>query len=615
VPDAREPPPDLTGDQAADKAADHSSDQEADADGAQEHPRDLVPDAVEEVAGDIAETARGAGLRATQTAHAVTAATGQAREQASDQLVELGQAARQDDPRHWRALAACIVAVVATAIDPPVLQATSSGVQGALGIDPEGAAALVGLYYLVQAGAMVAGGVLGDLFGIRRVLLLGLGGMLVTALVAASAASVPVLVAGSVGLALSSAVVVPLSLAAVMGTFGQRVLPVAIALYLAVQLLASLTAPPMARALFDAAGWAATYAPAILATSVAIMAGWRWLARTAPGDRMSRVDALSLTLWSIGMLSLVYAIVAVAGGWGQAPEAAAIVGVLSLLWAASRLARDTTHLRLPNVPFRVVGLTLLIGGVLGLAQSGSLLQLSNFLKGVQDYGDLQSGLALAPFVLATFVASMATGVLLTRRFRGHTIDLAVFRRPIVLGLGLVTIALLLLGMLQVDSGYLVIGVALALLGAGASMANVPRTDLLFRSVRADRVGVSAGLNGSGALLGEALGNIAVTTMIALSGASAWQAQLVEAGMTPDAAEAAYEGAQRAIFLETAHPYIEPSFLDVAQLIPGWDEVFTSGFTDAMIVLAIIAAGAAAVGYVGLRGGRTGAGPEDRVAGP
>jgi DHA2 family multidrug resistance protein-like MFS transporter len=323
---------------------------------------------------------------------------------------------------------------------------------------------------------------------------------------------------------------------------------------------------------------------------------------------MSRVDALSLTLWSIGMLSLVYAIVAVAGGWGQAPEAAAIVGVLSLLWAASRLARDTTHLRLPNVPFRVVGLTLLIGGVLGLAQSGSLLQLSNFLKGVQGYGDLQSGLALAPFVLATFVASMATGVILTRRFRRATIDLAVFRRPIVLGLGLVTAALSLLGMLQVDSGYLVIGVALALLGTGASMANVPRTDLLFRSVRADRVGVSAGLNGSGALLGEALGNIAVTTMIALSGASAWQAQLVEAGMTPDQAGAAYETAQRAVFLETAHPYIEPSFLDVAQSIPGWDEVFTAGFTDAMVVLAIIAAGAAVVGYVGLRGGRRDAGP-------
>jgi MFS family permease len=571
-----------------------------------EHASDLVPDPIEEAAESIEASARNAERRASSTAHAVTSAAAQARDQAGGQLLELGQAARQDDPRHWRALAACIVAIVATAIDPPILQATSSGVQGALGIDPEGAAALVGLYYLVQAGAMVAGGVLGDLFGIRRVMLFGLAGMLVTSLIAASATTQPVLVAGSVGLALCSAIVVPLSLAAVMGTFGQRVLPVAIGLYLALQLVASLLAPPMARALFDAGGWAATYAPAILATVVAIVTGWRWLASKGPGDRMSRLDAISFALWSVGMLALVYAIVAFAGGWGEAPEVAAVLGILCLLWAASRLARDTARLHLPHVPFRILGVTLFTGGVLGLAQSGSLLQLSNYLKGVLDYSDVESGLALAPFVVATLIASLATGFLLTRRYRMAAIDLRVFRRPIVLGLGLVAAALLLMSTLQVDSAYLPVGVALTLLGAGASIANVPRTDLLFRSVRADRVGVSAGLNGSCALLGEALGNVAVTAMIALSGASAWQATLVDAGMTPEQAASTFGSAQRDIFLATAHPYLEPSFLDVVKEILGWDEIFTTGFTDAMLVLAVIALGAALVAFVGLRGRRAGA---------
>jgi MFS family permease len=567
------------------------------------HPGDLVPDSIEEAAESIEASARAAERRATSTAHIVTSSAAQAKAQASGQLLELGQAARHDDPRHWRALAACIVAVVATAIDPPILQATSSGVQGVLGIDPEGAAALVGLYYLVQAGTMVAGGVLGDLFGIRRVMLLGLAGMLVTSTIAASATTMPVLVAGSVGLALSSTVVVPLSLAAVMGTFGQRVLPVAIALYLALQLTASLLAPAMAQALFDAAGWAATYAPAILATIVGILAGWRWLATTGIGDRMSRVDAISLILWSVGMLALVYASVAVAGGWGEVPESAAALGIVCLLWAVSRLARGTTHLHLPHVPFRVVGVTLFTGGVLGLVQSGSLLQLSSFLKGVQGYSDLQSGVAFVPFVVATLAASMATGVLLARRFRVAAIEMTIFRRPIAAGLGLAAGAVLLMSTLQIDSPYLPIGVALTLLGVGASTANVPRTDLLFRSVRADRVGISAGLNGSCSLLGEALGNVAVTAMIALSGASAWQARLVDAGMTQEQATSAYESAQRAIFLATAHPYLEPSFLDVAKEIPGWNEVFTAGFVDAMLVLAVVAICGALIAFVGLRGPR------------
>jgi MFS family permease len=585
--------------------APHSTGERADADGAgaRRRPGDLLPGAAEHAADAVEASARDAGRRASRTAHAVTSTAVQAKEQASGQIEQLGQAARQDDPRHWRALAACIFAIIATAIDPPILQATSSGVQGALGVEPERAAALVGLYYLIQAGTMVAGGVLGDLFGIRRMLLAGLAGMLATSLVSASASSLPVLVAGSVGLALCSAVVVPLSLAGVMGTFGQRVLPVAIALYLALQILASLLSPPMAQALFDTAGWAATYAPAVLATTVGMVAGWRWLSETRATERISRVEALSLSLWSLGMLAVVYAVVAVAGGWGELPWVAAILGVLCLLWAMSRLARDTTHLHLPHVPFRVVGLTLLTGGVLGLAQSGSLMQLSSFLKGVLGYGDLQSGLALAPFVLATLIASMATGVALTRRYRRGPIGLAVFRRPIVIGLGLVAAALLLLGTLHVETGYLPIGVALVLLGAGASTANVPRTDLLFRSVRAERIGVAAGLNGSCSLLGEALGNIAVTTMIALSGAAAWQARLVDSGMSTEQAAAAYESAQRAIYLETAHPYVEPSFLDVAQQIPGWAEVFTAGFTEAMVILAIVVSGAAVVTLIGLRGPR------------
>ena len=77
--------------------------------------------------------------------------------QAVGQAKEIGRLARSDDPRHWRALAACTLAIVATAIDPPILQATSSGVQGALHVAPELAATVVGLYYVIQAGFMAAG--------------------------------------------------------------------------------------------------------------------------------------------------------------------------------------------------------------------------------------------------------------------------------------------------------------------------------------------------------------------------------------------------------------------------------------------------------------------------
>src|SRR6185503_11261021 len=105
--------------------------------------------------------------------------------QAIHAVTDLRDAARQDSPAHWRALAACLLATVAANIDPPVLTATSSGVQGALRLAPTTAATIVGLYYLIQAALMAGGGVLGDRYGLRRLLVIGLGGMSIFAILSA----------------------------------------------------------------------------------------------------------------------------------------------------------------------------------------------------------------------------------------------------------------------------------------------------------------------------------------------------------------------------------------------------------------------------------------------
>ena len=538
--------------------------------------------------------------RATDSARALAAASGDARAQATQQIFAIGSAARADDPRHWRALVACVLAAVAAAIDPPILQATSSGVQSALRILPEQSAQLIGIYYVIQAGVMVAGGVLGDRLGHRRILLIGLAGMLATALLVAFAPSYLILLGGHVGLSMFTAVVIPLSLAGVMVTFGSAVRPVAIGIYIAVQLSAALASPPLAQFMYDVGGFAASFAPAIIATVASLIATYAWLPKSPAGSSMARGDALSLFLWSLGMLAVVYGLVALAGGWGSLRELAGLIGVIALLAAGSRLARRSGRFELPRVPFRVLGVTLITGAILGMTQSGTLLHVSNFLKGVQGYGDLAAGIALGPYVIATLVVSLVAGAVLARRYQGDRVELGMFRRPISLGMALVGVSLLLLGLLQVDTGYLLIGFALGLLGLGASLANVPRTDLLFRAVRADRVGVAAGLNGSSILLGEALGNVVLTAMIALAGTATAQARLTELGFTIDEAARLITEAARAAFLAAAHPFLKPSYLDIATQIPGWPASFTAGFASSMLAFAALALVAAVIAALALR---------------
>ena len=565
---------------------------------------DLVPDVIEDAAHGVAGSVRDVGGRASRSAKTVVTVTGKVTGQATGQIIELTTAARQDDVRHWRALAACVIAVVASAINPPVLQATSSGIQGALHVDPEGAAELVGLYYVIQAGTMVLGGVLGDRFGTRRVLTIGLIGLFGAALLMALGPSWLAIIVGSVGLSLFSAFVFPLSLAGVLRTFDQRVLPVGIALFLSIQLTATLITPALSQWLFDAFGFSATMVPTLVMASLALVAVRRWLPETRAAALISRVDALAILLWAFGVLAIVYGAVAFAGGWGNAHLLAIILGAVFLAAALARFARGSSRVHIPNVSFRIIGLALFLGATLGLVQSGALLQLSNFLKGVQGYSPVGSGIALAPFALGTLFAALATGVALTRRIRGTQIELRIFRRPVVLGFAMMSASMVIMGFLREDTSYLVIGIALGLLGVGAGIANVPRTSLLFQSVRGDRFGVAAGLNGSAFLLGSALGSVAVTAMIAITTAAAWQQQLVDAGMTSAQAAETYQAAQRAIFLATAHPYLQPSYLDVVKQIPGWSEVFTAGFTSTMLAFAVMAAIATVVAFIGLRDPRT-----------
>ncbi len=518
-------------------------------------------------------------------------------------VADLTTAARQDSPAHWRALAACLLAVIAGNIDPPVITATSSGVQGLIRIEPTGAAAIVGIYYLIFAATMAAAGVLGDRFGLRRMLIIGLAGMVPFSIATALASDLPSLIVARAGVDIFTAIVLPLSLANVMITFNQRVLPIAVGVYLSVQLVALLGSATVSVILHDIFGLAATWLPAIIFAGAGFIAAIRWLPRDRFGPRLPTFDALTLTLWSMGMLALVYGIVAIIGGWGTGFWVAGLIGAVLVGWAAVRLShRAGSRIHPPNVPFRVIGVALITGAIIALAQSGTLLQLSNFLKGVQGYGPLQSGLAFLPFGAATLVAALTTGVLLGNRLGAGPATLRTYRIPITAGLLTVALGVASFATFRADTSYLFIGTALVVLGIGASVANVPRTALLFSSIERGRIGVAAGLNASCVVLGGALGNIAVTAMISLTNADSYRQVLIDAGMTPEQAAATIADVQYRVFVLTAPPFTGPVYIDVVKRLPGWAALFTQAFATAMLVIAVVAVVGAVIAWLTLRTG-------------
>jgi len=114
--------------------------------------------------------------------------------------------------------------------------------------------------------------------------------------------------------------------------------------------------------------------------------------------------------------------------------------------------------------------------------------------------------------------------------------------------------------------------------------------------------VAAGLNGASVVLGGALGNVAVTTMITLTSVDTYTDLLVQHGMSPDQAAAAIADAQLRLFVATAHPFEGPTYLDVVKQVPGWAMMFNQAFAASMLVMAGVALFGAALAWLALRGG-------------
>jgi predicted MFS family arabinose efflux permease len=130
------------------------------------------------------------------------------------------------------------------------------------------------------------------------------------------------------------------------------------------------------------------------------------------------------------------------------------------------------------------------------AMFGSLFFLTQYLQDVLGYSALRTGIGFAPIAVTMMIAA-PNSARLTARFG---------TKKVVTGGMVVTAgALLLLTQATVHSGYLLVGVVLALLGAGMGTAMSPATDSIMGSLPLAKAGVGSAVNDTTRQIGGALG--------------------------------------------------------------------------------------------------------------
>jgi DHA2 family multidrug resistance protein-like MFS transporter len=479
--------------------------------------------------------------------------------------------------RRWFLLAIMCLSLVLVVMSVSGLNTALPTMQRELGASAAQLQWIVDSYAVVFAGLLLTAGAIGDRFGRRQALVAGLVVFGVGALLAGIATAASQVIASRAVMGIGAAFIMPATLSIITAIFPPHERPRAIALWAGFAGAGASIGPIVTGGLLEGFWWGSTLlvnVPIVLAIIVAV-----WVfSPDSRDDTRTPLDPIGALLSLIGLSALIFGIIqGPEDGWTSRSVIAAIVvaGITLptfLLWE-----RRTDHPMLPLGLFSDRRFSMGSGviTVSFFVMFGFFFLVTQYLQFGRGYTPLEAGLAGLPVAL-TFVAVSPRSAALAARY-GPV-------RIMAFGLAVVAAGFAVLTNLSLDTPYVVIAVAFAILGAGMSLTAAPATSEIMTSVPLSKAGVGSAVNDTTRELGGALG-------IALLGSIANTAY--RSGINLDGIQLPAEAraaAEESIGAASA----------IAAAIPGAEEVsaraavaFTDAFTLAISVAVAIALAAAA----------------------
>ncbi len=356
---------------------------------------------------------------------------------------------------------------------------------------------LVNAYLLPLSALLLLGGALGDRFGRRRLLVIGIALFAAGSAACAAAPNLAFLIAARGAQGAAAALMLPNSLAVLGGAFEGAERSRAVGLWAASAAVAGAIGPVLGGWLIDTVGWRAIF---LINLPLAIAAIGVALYAIEPDPRRAgatRLDFSGAVLITAALTAATWALTEGAGprGWSGGPVLALIAG------AALATAFVWTELRQGDramTPPALFGsrelaalnlLTLLLYGVL----AGFLLLLPYLLITGLGYSATAAGAALLPFPVIMALASPSMGALAGRIGP---------RGPLIAGASLVAAGCALALLAPRGGGYWT-GVlpAVTVAALGMASAAAPLTAAVLGAVDSRHTGAASGLNSAVAQLG------------------------------------------------------------------------------------------------------------------
>ncbi|MGD0167372.1 MAG: MFS transporter [Gaiellaceae bacterium] len=388
--------------------------------------------------------------------------------------------------RRWWVLAAFVPATLAIGLDATVLSVALPTLTGKLGATTSQAQWFFAAYTLVFAAAMVPGGMLGDRFGRKKMLVIALVIFGLGSLACAYSSTPGEFIAARVVLGLGGAIATPMILGALPVLFSEGERGKAIATIMAATMLGYPIGPILGGWLLTHYWWGWVFLmnlPVVVLALVAVIV----FQPESRSEKAQRFDPLGILTCVVGLALLTYGMIeAGQKGWGNSSALAEMIGGLAVVVFFVLLER---RVRDPLVDLKLFGSSgfrwgTILATVMSFAMFGLLFAVPAFLQEVLGVNAEGVGLRLLPMIGGLIVAA-AIGTRLA--------DRAGARLTVGLGFVLFSVAMAMGATTGRASSELFLATWITLCGAGIGLAMPTAMDAALGALSAERAGSGSGV--------------------------------------------------------------------------------------------------------------------------
>ncbi len=442
---------------------------------------------------------------------------------------------------------------------------------------------IVDAYTLVFAGLLLPAGAIGDRFGRRGVLLVGLVVFGLAAGSAMATTSPAILIALRAAMGLGAAAVMPVTLSIITTSFPPQERGRAVGVWVGVAGGGAVLGLFASGILLEFYAWNSFFGLNVVLAVLALV-GTLLVIPPSRDAHPPRLDPVGALLSLVGVASLVFGIIEVsARGWSD-PLILGAFGVAALAltgFVRFELRRDQPLLdprlfRLRGFSTGSLALTIQFFGSFGM-----FFTMLQYLQYVAGRSPLGAAVALLPMPFVMIPVA---------RNAPRVAERVGIRRVVPVGLVLSATGLFLMSRLGVDLVYWQFAVALVVFAAGMGLAGTPATTAIVSSLPSSKQGVASAVNDTSRELGSALG-IAILGSVLASG---YRDALVASGALAGLPAQVVERASSSV------AFVQAGAEQLAQLGPAGTRLVAAAeqaFVDATGQAMLVGSGALLLGAV------------------